>query len=119
MKKLGSLLLALGLFCAPAFSDQIDTKFIKDNAVTAPKILLGNGASLRGRNNANSADIPLLKSDASDRVVLGDVSFPSRIWGNPIDFLSGGEVRILPDGLGAAVPLNFYDNSGTNSVGFK
>lgn len=51
-----------------------DTRFIGDNAVRDEDILLDNGDWLRGRNNANNADVNLLRADAGDRLVLGDAN---------------------------------------------
>ena len=47
---------------------QIQKKFIKGNAVDESKILLLNDGALRARNAADSADISLLKLDASNRL---------------------------------------------------
>lgn len=49
---------------------QIQKKFIKDNAVDEDKILLLNDGALRARNAADSADVNLLKLDASDILKL-------------------------------------------------
>lgn len=46
---------------------QIDGKWIKDNAVKQNHIQLDNDQSLRGRNQANSADINILKVNTSDQ----------------------------------------------------
>jgi len=49
---------------------QIQKKFIKSNAVDESKILLLNNGALRARNAADSADIDLLKLDASNVLQL-------------------------------------------------
>lgn len=51
---------------------QIKKKFIEANAVDETKIKLSNNATLKARNAANSADIDIVKVNASDRV-----EFPS------------------------------------------
>lgn len=47
---------------------QLKRKFIEDNAVNGAKIRLENNELLRGRNNANSADKPILKITAADEL---------------------------------------------------
>lgn len=47
---------------------QIATKFILDNAVSGPKVRLANAVHLRGRNAANSADVNIVRVNASDVV---------------------------------------------------
>lgn len=47
---------------------QIKRKFIEDNAVNGVKFRLDNNQTLRGRNNANTADIDILKINASDAI---------------------------------------------------
>jgi len=49
---------------------QIQKKFIKSNAVDESKILLLNDGALRARNAADSADVELLKLDASNVLQL-------------------------------------------------
>jgi hypothetical protein len=51
---------------------QIKKKFIESNAVDGTKIRLNNDQFLRARNAANSADVNVLKVDASDTI-----QFPS------------------------------------------
>lgn len=55
---------------------QVQTKFIEANSVTDLKIRLSNNGPLRARNAANSADVNLLKLDASDVAQL-QVQFQS------------------------------------------
>jgi hypothetical protein len=52
---------------------QMKKKFIGDNQVGAAKIQLENNAYLRSRNAANSADLDIIKSNASDRIEFGSV----------------------------------------------
>lgn len=52
---------------------QIKTKFIESNAVTDAKIRLTNNGQLRARNAANSADVNILKVNASDRIEFASV----------------------------------------------
>ena len=52
---------------------QLQKKFIADNAVGAAKIRLENDANLKARNAANSADVNILKVNASDRVEFASV----------------------------------------------
>lgn len=52
---------------------QIQKKFIAANAVDETKIRLSNDAFLRARNAANSADISILKVNASDRVLFSSI----------------------------------------------
>ena len=53
---------------------QFTTKFIKDNAVTGPKVRLDNNQGLRARNAGDSADVELMKLDTSD--ILQFLSHP-------------------------------------------
>lgn len=46
---------------------QLKNKFIEDNAVTGTKIRLANNENLRARNNANTADVNILKLNSSDK----------------------------------------------------
>lgn len=50
---------------------QIVTKGLAANAATGPKIRLENNVSLRARNAANSADVNIIKLNASDVSELG------------------------------------------------
>lgn len=47
---------------------RINTKFLEDNSVTDAKVRLRNNQYLRARNAANSADVSLLKVNASDEI---------------------------------------------------
>jgi hypothetical protein len=53
---------------------QLKTKFIADDAITSAKFKLDNDGALRARNNADSADVNLLKLDTSD--ILQFLSHP-------------------------------------------
>jgi hypothetical protein len=50
---------------------QIIKKFIEDSAIDESKIKLNNDSFLVGRNNADSADVNVVKVNASDQVELG------------------------------------------------
>lgn len=50
---------------------QIATGALAADAVTGPKILLANDQYLRGRNQANSADINIVKVNTSDKIATG------------------------------------------------
>lgn len=51
---------------------QLGTNSLQANAVTEPKIRLTNNAYLRGRNAADSADVNILKVNASDVIQIGN-----------------------------------------------
>jgi len=50
---------------------QIKKSGIKNDAIDGTKIKLANNESVRSRNNANSADLPILKVNTSDLVEFG------------------------------------------------
>lgn len=52
---------------------QLKKKFIGNDQVGASKILLENNSHLRGKNAAGSADINILKVNASDKIEFGSV----------------------------------------------
>lgn len=52
---------------------QIQKKFLAANAVDGTKLRLSNNENLRARNAANSADIDVLKVNASDRIEFTSV----------------------------------------------
>lgn len=52
---------------------QLQKKFLAANAVDDTKIRLSNNANLRARNNANSADIDIVKVDTSDRILFASI----------------------------------------------
>lgn len=65
---------------------QIKRKFIEDNAVNGTKLRLDNNQSIRARNNANSADIDIIKVNASDVIEMqGNLSMGSRYIQNLLD----------------------------------
>lgn len=56
---------------------RIATKFLEDNAVTGAKARLDNNQYLRARNAANSADVNMLKVNASDIIeAASKISMP-------------------------------------------
>jgi len=58
-------------------AQQIKRKFILNDSINEEKILIGNNGAIRARNAADSADVSLLKLDASDKLqflVLPQVS---------------------------------------------
>ena len=56
---------------------QVTTKFIQDNAVINTKIRLLSAGWLRSRNNANTADINLLRANSSDQIEFGSNLLPA------------------------------------------
>lgn len=60
-------------------------KFIADDAIQGDKVKLNNDQYLRGRNNADSADVDLVKVNASD-----EIEFASRpvVGGDSLAYLS-------------------------------
>ena len=56
---------------------QIVKKFIGNNQVGAAKIQLENNAALKGRNAANSADVDIVKINASDEIETQGSLIPS------------------------------------------
>lgn len=57
---------------------KLQTKWLADNAISATKILLANDAYLRARNAANTADLNLLKANASNLAEFGI----EPVWGS-------------------------------------
>lgn len=55
--------------------DKIKTKALEDNAVNESKLRLSNNSFLRGRNQANSADVDVVKVNASDELELGKLPY--------------------------------------------
>lgn len=49
----------------------ISTAGIANNSITGAKILLANDEYLRGRNNADSADVNIIKVDTADKINIG------------------------------------------------
>lgn len=74
---------------------QIIKKFIQDNAIDGTKIRLLNNQTLRSRNAGNTADIDILKVDASDVLnVLRELS------------LGNNKITNLADPVGALDAVN-------------
>jgi hypothetical protein len=53
---------------------QFQKKWIADNAIDETKINLNNDQYLTGRNNADSADLPLVKTTTGDEAELGTIT---------------------------------------------
>lgn len=53
----------------------IEGKFIADNAVDGSKVKLANNQALKARNAADSADVDVIKLDASDNIVMANDAF--------------------------------------------
>jgi hypothetical protein len=60
----------------------VATAKVAADAVTDAKIRLASAGYLRSRNNANNADLSLLRSDASDNTVLNGASGKSILFAN-------------------------------------
>lgn len=82
-------------------TDSVTTAKIAADAVTGAKIRLDNDQALKARNAANSANIDLIKLDASDKVVVLDSAGAEAV--NASD-------RLLRDSA-AATSLDFSDTS--------
>lgn len=96
--------LILLLVCNTAIGAQIPTKFIEDNAVTDAKARLRTNQYLRSRNNGGTADLNILKTDASDRVQIGDTAASTPIvW--------GAQIASDPTSVMAGVYYNTTDNA--------
>lgn len=66
---------------------QLQKKFIANNAVDETKIRLNNNANLKARNAADSADIDILKVNASDVVEFASVPQSTTDATNPNDLV--------------------------------
>lgn len=62
---------------------QIVTKFIADNAINGNKIRLNNAEMLRGRNQANNADINILSINTSNNIEFQNLPYASAALGIP------------------------------------
>lgn len=102
---------------------QIVTKFIGADQVTGPKILLANDVALRARNQADNADVDLIKLNTSDEVVITGLTAPV----NPsdaatkayVDGVSGGANTTLSN-LTSPVAVNqdiLPDGSNSRNLG--
>ena len=80
---------------------QIVRKFIKNDAVNGTKIRLDNAEYLRSRNAADSADINILKVNASDRIEFASVpqSTSDAIAAN--DLVRFSQLSALAEGMKA------------------
>ena len=112
----------------------IKTKFIEDNAVIGSKMRLENNQAFRARNVGDTADIEILKVNASDVIeFLGNVdmgSFQIKNLADPTDPQDAVTLSFLNGAIGGitdpkeatrvstttALPTNTYDN-GTSGVG--
>jgi hypothetical protein len=79
-----------------------DTKFVGDNALNGADLRLNNDQSLRARNQANSADLNLLKLDTSNRVRLGDST--------TLPIVIGSQISSDPTGVTAGLYYNTTSN---------
>lgn len=78
---------------------QIQKKFIAPNAVDDTKVRLSNNQTLRARNNANSADIDILKVNTSDRIVFSSVPQSGADASAANDLVRYSQITSLVDGL--------------------
>jgi hypothetical protein len=112
---------------------QVIKKFIGDNEVGAAKIRLENNSIFKARNAANSADIDILKVDASDNILILGSGAPGTdntfTWGSTsagFSFIYGyylsspdenheigldGSIAMTTDG-----GINFSDSSSTGII---
>lgn len=92
---------------------QLGTNSLQANAVTEPKIRLTNDAYLRGRNAADSADVNILKVNASDVIQIGNSTSDILIDGANINltgtltFGSGMPSITFPAGTVSAPGITF------------
>jgi len=78
---------------------QIKKKFIEDNAVDQDKVRLDNNSELRARNAANSADINILKVNASDVIEFSSVPQVTSDASSGNDLVRKSQVDALLEGL--------------------
>jgi hypothetical protein len=78
---------------------QIKTRAIENNAVNDEKIRLRNNQSLKGRNNANTADISLLKVNTTDEAEFGAKPVSAFIPSNTNDLVNLGWVQDYVSGV--------------------
>ena len=57
----------------------LSKKFLGANEVDETKIRLSNTGSLRARNFAGSGDVNLIRLNAADQIMFGDVAAPGWI----------------------------------------
>lgn len=78
---------------------QIQKKFIAGNAVDETKIRLSNNANLKARNAANSADVNIVKVNASDRIEFASVPQTTADASASNDLVRYSQIQNLLDGL--------------------
>lgn len=100
---------------------QVIRKFIKDNAVNGTKILLDNNQTLRARNAANSADVDILKVNASDRIEFLSVPQSSTAPSVAADLVNKAYIDNLISGIKWKAPVRVATTanitlSGTQTI---
>jgi len=128
---------------------QLITKFITDNAVNDLKFRARNNQPINARNAADSADVPMLKVNASDAIVVMGTLDPnvdasqqlgssgkqfSNIYGQALTSDNGLQVRATSGILDLkasasvdvsdpsntiALPLKFFNAAGTFSMALR
>jgi hypothetical protein len=78
---------------------QVVKKFIQNNAVDENKIRLSNNANLKARNAANSADVSILKVNASDKIEFASVPQATSDASAGNDLVRYSQIQSLIDGL--------------------
>lgn len=103
---------------------QLLKQFIGDNQVGADQIRLENNAALKARNAANSADIPLVKLDASDYMTIGNgtaANMDILLDAGPGSVVNVDALQfILRNGDGVASPkLTLSNADASESIGLR
>lgn len=106
---------------------QLTTNSIADNAITGAKIRLANNVGIRSRNDANSADIEIVKLGPDNKVIFGGpVEFTDVAEFSNVDSFSGNAIgsdlqgySSILDSLAAISPLanTFAVGNGTIFTG--
>lgn len=78
---------------------QVVTKAIEDNAVNDEKVRLRNSQYLRARNNANTADVPLLRANTGDQAEFGAKPVSPFVPSNNNDLATVAWVKSYADGM--------------------
>lgn len=78
---------------------QLQKKFLANNAVDENKIRLSNNANLKARNAANSADVNILKVNASDKIEFASVPQATADASAGNDLVRYSQITGLLDGL--------------------